>query len=59
MHLKIPTSNLTAARQPPGRMAADKAKGTPLQETATLSNKAALTTTQHSHNLLRISKNTL
>lgn len=52
-------SNLTAARQPPGRMAADKAKGTPLQETATLSNKAPLTTTQHSHNLLRISKNTL
>lgn len=39
MHLKIPTNNLTAAGQPPGRMAADKAKGTPSQEMAVLSNK--------------------
>jgi len=58
MHLKIPINNLTAVCQPPGKMAADKAKGTPLQETAVLSNKTPLTTSQHSRNLLRISKHT-
>lgn len=49
-------NDLAAACQPPERMAVDKAKGTPWQETAMLSNKTPLTTIQHCHNFLHISK---
>lgn len=58
MHLKKTVRNLTTAWLDTGRMAVDRAKGTPLQDTALLSNEPPPTTTQYSQNFLHISENT-